>query len=107
MRLSWFVPVVAVTLLTSCGGRTLRIESDTSWTGTVGGIPVSGHGSLDMELPARNGGRGAVCWDIRKTSEAGTLRAHVEQSTFFGLGSVVEGEMTTTAPFGVVAGCAP
>ena len=107
MRLRWFVPVVAVSLLTSCGGQTLRIESDTSWTGTVGDVPVSGHGSLEMELPARNGGRGAVCWTLKKTAEAGTLRAHVEQSTFFGLGSVVEGEMATTAPFGVVSGCAP
>lgn len=107
MRLSWLVPVVAVTLLTSCGGQTLHIESDTSWSGTLGGIPISGQGSTQMELPARNGGRGTICWTIRKDSEAGTLRAHVEQDTFFGLGSVVEGEMTTTAAFGVVSGCAP
>jgi hypothetical protein len=105
MRIRSAVPLVAAVLLSSCGEQILRIESDTSWTGTIDGSVISGRGSYEGRLPARTPSRGSVCWRIVKDSDAGTLRAWVEQGTFFGLGNVVESEMTTTAPHGVVSGC--
>jgi hypothetical protein len=105
MRLRSALPFVAALLLASCGEQVLHIESDTAWSGTVGGSAVSGRGPWEGRLPARTPGRGQVCWRIQKDSDAGTLRAWVEQGTFFGLGNVVESEMTTTAPHGVVSGC--
>jgi hypothetical protein len=105
MRIRSAVPLVAALLLASCGEQILHIESDTSWTGTIDGSPVSGRGSYEGRLPNRTAARGSVCWRIEKDSDAGTLRAWVEQGTFFGLGNVVESEMTTTAPHGVVSGC--
>ncbi len=105
MRIRSAVPLVAALLLASCGEQILHIESDTSWTGTIDGSLVSGRGAYEGRLPNRTAGRGSVCWSIEKDSDAGTLKAWVEQGTFFGLGNVVESEMTTTAPHGVVSGC--
>lgn len=105
MRLKSGLPLVAALLLASCGEQVLHIESDTAWSGTVGTSAVSGRGSWEGRLPARTPARGQVCWRIQKGTDAGTLRAWVEQGTFFGLGNVVESEMTTTAPHGVVSGC--
>jgi hypothetical protein len=102
MRLKSGLPLLAALLLASCGEQVLHIESDTVWSGTVGGSAVSGRGSWEGRLPARTPGRGQVCWRIQKDTDAGTLRAWVEQGTIFGLGNVGESEMTTTAPHGVV-----
>jgi hypothetical protein len=105
MRFRSALPLVAAVLLSSCGEQILHIESDTAWSGTVGASAVSGRGSWEGRLPNRTASRGQVCWRIQKDSDAGTLRVWVEQGTFFGLGNVVESEMTTTAPHGAVSGC--
>jgi hypothetical protein len=105
MRLKPALPLAAALLLASCGEQVLHIESDTIWSGSVGGSAISGRGSWEGRLPNRTPSRGQVCWRIQKDSDAGTLRAWVEQGTFFGAGNVVESEMTTTAPHGVVSGC--
>jgi hypothetical protein len=66
---------------------------------------VAGRGTYETRLPARTTNRGQVCWNIQKTSDAGTLRVWVEQSTFFGIGNLIDADNTTTAPHGTVAGC--
>jgi hypothetical protein len=105
MRLRFALPVVAALLLAGCGEQIIHIESDTTWSGTIGDAPVSGRGAYTGRLPARTTSRGEVCWNIQKTTEAGTLRVWVEQSTFFGLGNLIDADNTTTAPHGTVAGC--
>jgi hypothetical protein len=102
MRVRWVVPVVAALLLTSCNDLVARIESDTSWTATVEGNVVTGRGNEQFTLNGRNN----RCVTVQKTTEAGTVRLIIEQGTFFGLGSMVDFEGTTTTAFGSVSGCA-
>jgi hypothetical protein len=99
----WLV-FAAVVLLCACDKTTLVIESDTSWAGEVDGVgQVADRGHARFELP---NSKTENCWSIHKTSSAGTLRAYAEDDTWFGLGSEVDGEATTTAPNGAVQGCA-
>lgn len=102
MRVRWFLPGAAALLLTSCNDLVARIESDTAWTATVGGNEVTGRGNEQFTLA----GRGNRCVTVRKATEAGTVRLVIEQGTFFGLGSMVDFEGSTTAAFGSVSGCA-
>ena len=104
MRARWAVPVAASLLLAGCGDSVVHVESDTTWAGTVGGSQVSGRGDESFTLPAD--GSASRCASIHKTTEAGTLRVVIEQSTWFGLGNTVDFEGTTTAPMGAVSGCA-
>ena len=98
----WLLP--AVLLLCACDKTTLVVESDTSWAGEVDGLgQVADRGTARFELP---NAKQELCWSIQKTSSAGTLRAYAEDDTWFGLGSQVDGEATTTAPNGSVQGCA-
>ena len=95
--------VVIGFVATACGSKTLVVESDTSWAGAVGEVgSVEGRGRATYELSAT---ADRICWSLAKLSEAGTLRAYAQRSTFFGLGSDVEAEATTTAPLGSVTGC--
>ena len=89
-------------LATGCGGTTLVVESDTSWAGTVEGYgPISGRLRAEYDL----GDAAGRCWTVSKATEAGTLRAYSRTSEWFGLGSQVSGESTTTRPMGAVTGC--
>jgi hypothetical protein len=102
MRAWRAIPALAV-VLTACGGKTLVVESDTAWSGTIDGVgQVAGRGKATYDLDAM---RNESCWTITKTTEAGTLRVYAEQSTFFGLGNEVHAETTTSAPKGVASGC--
>ncbi len=103
MRLRWLAPVVASVFLASCGDTVVRIESDTTWTGTIEGSPVSGRGDATYTMSATGAGGG--CVTIRKTTEAGTLRVIIEQGTWFDLGNDIQFEATTTEPMGTVSGC--
>lgn len=91
----------ALLLLTACGGKTLVIESDTSWALTLdsyGTVTSRGNATYDVKVyPA--------CWTVTKTDSLGTLRAYVETSTWMGLGNEVDGLATTSEPGGVVSGC--
>lgn len=101
MRALRYAPALAL-ILAACGGKTLVVDSDTSWQGTADGLgQVAGRGEGRMELPDLD----EICWTLAKTTDAGTLRAYAETSTWFGLGSDVSGEATTTAPAGSVSGC--
>jgi hypothetical protein len=99
-----FLAVTAVVLLCACNKTTLVVESDTSWAGSIEGVgQVADRGDARFELPDL---KRESCWELRKTSSAGTLRAYAEDDTWFGLGSEIDGEAVTTAPNGVVRGCA-
>lgn len=94
---------VMLGLLTACSGKTLHIESDTSWAGAIDKFgPVAGHGNEQFDI---GGEKGQLCWHIAKTTSAGILRVYSDDDTWFGLGSEVDGDSTTTAPSGAVEGC--
>jgi hypothetical protein len=100
MRASWSLALLAFVL--GCGGTTLVVDSDTSWAGTVDGYgPISGRLKAEYDLQDA-GGR---CWTVSKATEAGTLRVYSKRSEWFGLGTEVSGEATTTEPMGTVTGC--
>lgn len=103
MRLRWVFPLVASIFLASCGDTVVRIESDTTWAGTIEGNNVSGRGDATFTMSAN--GAGGNCVTIRKTTEAGTLRVIIEQATWFDLGNEIHFEGTTTEPMGTVTGC--
>lgn len=97
-------PLLGVLLLCGCSGKTLVVESDTSWAGEIDRQgTVAGTGGHEFAL---GGYQGEVCWTLAKTTSLGTLRAYARDDTWFGLGSQVDGEAVTTAPNGQVAGCA-
>ena len=97
------VLLIGAFVLIGCTDKTLHVESDTSWAGTIDQFgPVDGHGNAQYDI---GGVTGEVCWKIAKTTTAGTLRAYADDKTWFGLGSEVDGEATTTAPAGEVQGC--
>jgi len=88
--------------LTACGGKTLVIESDTSWLGNLDGTgEIQGRGNAKYEVADI----APICWSIRKTQEPGTLRAYMDTKTWFDLGNEIEGLSTTTDSLGVVSGC--
>ena len=92
----------AVTLaLVGCDKPTLYVESNTAWTGRVGGsdatyaAEVQGEGNKVYELRS-----GTTCWEFRKLTAEGTLRAYATKR-----GNRTEGDDRTTQPFGQIAGC--
>ena len=96
-------------MLSACSGKTLHVESDTSWSGSVDQFgSVEGHGNAQYDLGATHG---QVCWKIDKATTAGVLRAYADDDTWFGMhvnlgmGSEIDGESSTTAPSGSVEGC--
>ena len=106
MRLRTALAVAAVPLLAACGKEVLHIESDTTWEGFVVDDAVTGRGYREITLPSRSQHPAPICWDVTKTTEAGTLRIWVENPTWFGLGNDIRADETTTEPFGAVEGCA-
>jgi hypothetical protein len=101
MRAPWGLTMLAFVM--GCGGTTLVVDSDTSWTGSVDGYgAISGRLSAEYDLRAGGG----QCWTVSKATEAGTLRVYSKTSEWFGLGTEVNGESTTTQPMGTVTGCA-
>ena len=105
------VLLIGAFVLIGCTDKTLHVESDTSWAGTLGvvwptvDVPATIHGHGNAQYTLGGLGAGEVCWKIAKTTSAGTLRAYADDKTWFGLGSEVDGEATTTAPAGEVTGC--
>ncbi len=99
---AWLIPLMAVAL-GACDEKVLVIESNTAWEGTIdylGGVTGEGSASVDLsDVPSD------VCWVLRKTTSAGTLRAYLEDDTWFGLGKEVDGDQSTSAPNGEIGGC--
>lgn len=102
-RLMRCASVIAGLLLTACAGKTLKVESDTAWVGTIDQFgAVQGRGNADYDLGKTSG---EVCWTFQKVTSLGTLRVYSDDQTWFGLGSEIDGEMTTRDPSGTVQGC--
>ncbi len=88
---------------TACGDKVLYVESNASWAGSVDGIgDVTGTGNEEFDVSEVEG---EVCWTLRKTTLAGTLRAYVKDEGAFGAGSDIEGLETTSEPYGEIGGC--
>lgn len=98
-----FAAITAAVVLVGCGERSLRVESDTRWSGTMegtGGRVFEGHGNASF--PIRGG---KVCWRFAKETEEGALRVYAKYPSRLGNDRI--GDATTSAPYGVVSGCAP
>src|SRR4051812_7026771 len=88
----------------ACQSRTLEIESNTQWSGSIGGngsetIQGSGNRSIDIGTEG-----GSYCWAIQKQTRTGSLRVYVKAHTITGTDN--QGDASTSADFGVVSGCA-
>ncbi len=90
-------------LTSGCGASRLRVESDTTWEGSIDQVgDVAGRANQQFDLSNTTG---QVCWTFHKRTSLGTLRVYVDDQTWFGLGAKVDGDMTTTEPGGTVQGC--
>ncbi len=97
-RLVLLVPLFA---LAACS-ITLEIESDTSWSGAVGGTSsttIDGSRNRSIDIPS------GTCWSFQKQTETGRLRVYATSTSIVGATNR-EGEAVTTARYGVVSGCA-
>jgi hypothetical protein len=96
------IPAVVV-VLAACDTKELVIQSNTTWDGTItgyGDVAGSGNAVIDLTDAPSN-----VCWTLKKTTSAGTLRAYLADETWFGLGKEYDGDQTTTEPSGQIEGC--
>ena len=106
--MTWRPPPVLPLLVlaagaTACGDKVLFVESNASWAGTVAGLgEVSGTGNADFDLSEVDG---EICWTLRKTTLAGTLRAYLRDEGAFGAGPDVHGLEATIEPYGEIGGC--
>lgn len=78
------------------------IESDTEWTGLVGGRGVSGFGDRAFRTTALGS-----CWTVRKTRVTGLLRAYAMPANLSNRTQNVPkvSDKATTSPYGGVSGC--
>jgi hypothetical protein len=103
--MQWSTPLrlAAALALAGCDGKTLVIESDTEWAGTInyiGGVGGTGNASIDLDAVPTD-----VCWTVQKLTEFGFLRAYLADENWFGLSEETDGDQTTTDPQGEVSGC--
>lgn len=97
------LPLVLLLGLAACETKELVIESNTAWAGEITGYgAVAGEGNAVIDL---TDAPSDVCWTLRKTTSAGTLRAYLRDETWFGLGNEIDGDQTTTLPNGEIGGC--
>jgi len=103
MRSRMLLLFLALPLLSACDEKFLVIESDTSWSGDISGYgQVAGTGDAEIDLTDAPSN---VCWTLKKETDEGSLRAYLNDDTWFGLGSEVDDDQTTTDPMGQVMGC--
>jgi hypothetical protein len=95
-----FSIALAVVALAGCG-RELHVESDTEWSGAIGGVSssssVDGSGNDVFDIEPGD------CWTFQKETRTGSLRAYATSKTIFGEDKT--GEAVTSAEFGIVSGC--
>ena len=96
------VGLTLIALLGACTRRELIVESNTSWTGFIGGeesgYSRDGSGNAKFELDD-----GRTCWTFQKDTEQGSLRAFARTRELFG--NERYGDAWTTTAYGVVTGC--
>ena len=103
MKWHGLVIPVLVASLAGCDSKELVIQSNTSWEGSVTGVgAVAGSGNEVIDL---SDAPSDVCWELRKTSSAGVLRAYLRDETWFGLGTEYDGDQSTSEPAGQIEGC--
>lgn len=96
------VPLLTGALM-GCDSKELVIQSNTGWEGTVAGIgTIAGQGNDVIDL---SDAPSDVCWELRKTTSAGVLRAYLRDETWFGLGTEYDGDQATSEPGGQIGGC--
>jgi hypothetical protein len=100
------VPMVArviliAVLVTACGERVMVVESDTSWSGSIGNSSRDGYGDQILKMS----GSGTWCWSIQKQTRGGYLKAYSRTPSI--TGTEKSGEAETNAQFGIVTGCSP
>lgn len=95
------LPVLALLLVTGCGGRHLEIQSNTSWSAVVDGATVDGRGSHSFEL------RDDKCAVAQKETRDGFLQARIVNQGAVAIfwDRATSWKRTTTA-YGVVDVCA-
>jgi hypothetical protein len=102
MRRSVVVVLSYAASLAACTSKTLEIQSNTSWSGAIGGISsrtVQGSGNASFAINTND----TFCWTMQKETEQGSLRAYAKVHTITGVDN--ESDETTTATFGIVSGC--
>ena len=103
MRWRSLLPLVILPLLMACNSKTLVIESNTSWQGEVEGyVTLAGRDGATIDI---KDAPGTVCWNLTKTTSAGTLRAYLKESDWLGMNVRYAGDATTTEPNGQIGGC--
>lgn len=99
---SMFARLVLITcLVTACGERVMVVESDTSWSGSIGNSSRDGFGNEIFPIS----GSGTWCWAIQKKTRGGYLKAYSRTPSI--AGTEKSGEAETNAQFGIVTGCSP
>ena len=94
--------ILTIALLAACESKTLEIESNTTWSGAVGGTgsrSIQGSGNQSISIT----GTDTYCWTLQKETRTGTLRAYAKVHTITGVDN--QDDETTTADFGLVSGC--
>lgn len=78
------------------------VESDTEWSGNVGGQGVSGFGNRSYRVNTLG-----TCWYVRKTRVNGLLRAYAMPANHSNRNQQVPkvDDKATTSAFGMVSGC--
>lgn len=103
MRFRSLTSLVALLAVAACSDKELVVESNTTWSGVIvglGGVQGEGNATIDLSNAPSD-----VCWTLKKETSAGTLRAYLRDKTWFGLGTEIDGDQTTTAPGGQIGGC--
>jgi hypothetical protein len=86
--------------------KTLVIESNTTWRAAIGtstvdvatARSVQGSGNRTIAVDAQT-----VCWTVQKTTQSGVVRAYLSSHSIIGIDT--QSDASTTADFGLVAGC--
>ena len=94
--------ILATASLAACQSKTLEIESDTQWSGSVGGTSsrtIDGSGNSSVDIDAND----TICWDFQKQTQGGRLRVYAKVHSI--TGNDRDGDETTTAQFGIASGC--
>lgn len=89
--------------VTGCADRKVKVESSTSWNGTVEGRSVSGSNNQEIDVDES----GEVCASITKLTWNGTLTVRVVTYSDWGLFSTSDENESdsTVSPYGRVTVC--
>lgn len=95
--------ILLAAAVTGCADRKVKVESSTSWSGTVEGRNVSGSNNQEIDVDES----GEVCASIVKSTWNGTLTVKVVTYQDWGLFATSDDNESdsTISPFGRVTVC--